>query len=80
MVATKRVARIYEKHIKPLSAAERLELLAMVAEGLASQAGTTAEPPSREITGLHGLGKEIWEGIDPREYVNRLRDEWERSA
>jgi len=25
-----------------------------------------------------GLGKEIWGGEDAQEYVNRLRDEWER--
>ena len=27
---------------------------------------------------IRGVGKEIWEGIDAQEYVNRLRDEWER--
>ncbi len=27
---------------------------------------------------LRGVGKEIWEGIDAQEYVNGLRDEWER--
>lgn len=27
---------------------------------------------------LYGLGKEIWSGMDAQEYVNRLRDEWER--
>jgi len=26
---------------------------------------------------LHGLGKEIWEGIDAQEYVNKLRAEWD---
>lgn len=26
----------------------------------------------------YGLGKEIWGGIDAQEYVNRMRDEWER--
>ena len=30
------------------------------------------------LLALHGLGKEIWEGIDPREYVGALRDEWDR--
>ena len=25
----------------------------------------------------YGLGKEMWDGIDAQEYVNRLRDEWE---
>lgn len=26
---------------------------------------------------LAGLGKDIWEGEDAQEYVDRLRDEWE---
>jgi hypothetical protein len=27
---------------------------------------------------LQGLGKEIWAGVEAQEYVNQLRDEWER--
>lgn len=27
---------------------------------------------------IRGVGKEIWDGIDAQEYVNRLRDEWEQ--
>jgi hypothetical protein len=27
---------------------------------------------------LRGLGKEIWRGLDAQEYVNQMRDEWER--
>ncbi|MEN9935409.1 MAG: hypothetical protein RLZZ387_1988 [Chloroflexota bacterium] len=27
---------------------------------------------------LHGLGAEIWRGIDAQAYVNELRDEWDR--
>jgi hypothetical protein len=33
--------------------------------------------PRLDITGLRGLGKEIWQGIDAQEYVNRERDSWE---
>ncbi len=29
-----------------------------------------------DITGLRGLGKEIWRGIDAQEYVNQERDSW----
>jgi hypothetical protein len=29
------------------------------------------------ILGLRGLGKEIWVGEDPDEYVNRARRGWE---
>jgi uncharacterized protein (DUF433 family) len=30
----------------------------------------------RHLSELRGMGKEIWKGIDAREYVNRLRSEW----
>jgi len=29
-----------------------------------------------DITGLRGLGKEIWQGIDAQAYVDRERDSW----
>lgn len=29
------------------------------------------------LSELRGLGKEIWEGVDPQEYVNELRREWD---
>lgn len=38
------------------------------------------EPQLRWLDGLHqlkGLGKEIWKGIDPDEYVRSLREGWE---
>ena len=30
----------------------------------------------RSILELEGLGKEIWKGVDPKEYVEELRNEW----
>jgi hypothetical protein len=27
---------------------------------------------------LHGLGREIWQGVDPDAYVERLRGEWDK--
>jgi len=32
--------------------------------------------PKLDIMDLAGLGKEIWEGIDAQEYVDRERDSW----
>ena len=56
-----------------LSREERLrlieELTAHVGEGAASE-------PQHSIMELCGLGKEIWEGIDAQEYVNRERASW----
>jgi hypothetical protein len=41
---------------------------------------TAIYPPYHRYTlsSLRGLGKEIWEGVDPRGYIRRLRDEWDR--
>jgi AbrB family looped-hinge helix DNA binding protein len=32
--------------------------------------------PTDPIEQMKGLGREIWEGIDAQEYVNRERNEW----
>lgn len=71
------IEAIYQQHIKPLSHDERLKLLAKMAEELAN-GNEKAEPTKkRSIMELHGLGAEIWEGVDAQEYVNELRNEWE---
>lgn len=71
------VEEIYERHIKPLSAAEKLRLLAITAQDLAAQSAEAPEKPKRSIMELHGLGVEIWEGIDAQEYVEELRKGWD---
>lgn len=40
------------------------------------KAGIEATHKEHNITELKGCGKEIWEGIDAQEYVNKLREEW----
>lgn len=35
------------------------------------------EPRLHSILELRGLGKELWEGIDPVEYVRAERDSWD---
>ncbi len=34
-------------------------------------------PPELSLSGLAGVGKELWAGEDAQEYVSRLRSEWE---
>ena len=68
---------IYARYVKSLPVAERLRLLALVAQDLAREALPNKEP-NHSITELHGLGKEIWSGVDAQQYVDQLRDEWER--
>jgi hypothetical protein len=59
-----------------LPAAQRLELVAMIARELVYEGVTTPERPKISLTELRGLGKEIWDGVDAQEYVDRLRGPW----
>jgi hypothetical protein len=71
---------IYERYVSSLPVPEQLRLLAMLAQSLAADHSAAVLPtglPRRSITKLHGLGKEIWEGIDAQNYVDQLRDERE---
>ena len=36
-----------------------------------------SEGRARSILELEGLGKEIWQGVDPKDYIRELRDEWD---
>ena len=68
---------IYQQYVRPLSKEDQLELLAEMAIGLANDEGDPERSKKRSLMELEGLGAEIWEGIDPDEYVNELRNEWE---
>ena len=74
---TTRIEDFFEQHIKPLPPAEQLRLVELIAGEIAraSQAGA---PRPRSLMELHGLGAEIWGGIDAQQYVDELRGEWER--
>lgn len=74
-MTTPTVDELYARHIKPLAVAERLRLLALLAQDVAQT--LPVEPLKHSIMELHGLGKEIWQGIDAQEYVNQLRAEWD---
>lgn len=71
------VEDIYHQHIKSLNAHDRLRLLALVAQDLAPENGEAPTAKKRSIMELHGLGAEIWQGVDAQEYVNELRAEWD---
>lgn len=60
------------KRANELSAAELLKL----SEELSQQAGRKNGGAAPTIMDLDGLGKEIWQGVDPDEYVARERDSW----
>lgn len=68
---------LYRRYIQPLSPAQRLQLLARLAQELAEHEPLDVEP-ARSLLELEGLGAEIWEGMDAQEYVTALRAEWDR--
>jgi len=75
-MTTPELVQLYEREIKPLPLAQRLHLLALLSQDLV--ATVPMEISERSILELRGLGKEIWQGIDAQQYVNELRDEWDR--
>lgn len=57
-----------------LSPQERKELVKLLVDSLdVSQARNR-----RHLSELRGLGKDAWGDIDAQEYVNQLRNEWDR--
>jgi hypothetical protein len=60
---------------RTLSVEERKELIKSLVDSL--DVPEVATRQQRRFSELRGLGKEIWEGIDAQEYVNRLRSEWD---
>lgn len=55
---------------KDLSPEERAKLL----RALTKNDGAA----QRHITEIHGIGKEVWQGIDAQAHINSERDSWER--
>ncbi|MCX5914246.1 MAG: hypothetical protein NTV04_20220 [Deltaproteobacteria bacterium] len=52
------------------------EDLLRLASDLEAIARKKAARPRRSILELKGMGKEVWEGMDAQEYVDRERSSW----
>ncbi len=57
-----------------LSPTERLRLASVLRDTIAS--GAEPEGESHTILELRGLGKEVWAGVDPDQYVHEERLSW----
>lgn len=62
------------QEIRALPVEDRKQLISLIVDTLTEP---TQPVQKRSLSELRGLGKEIWEGIDAQEYVNRERDEWD---
>jgi hypothetical protein len=72
------IEELYEQHIRPMSTVEKLRLVSMITQQLVAEPAMVedVEKPKHSIMELHGLGAEIWQGVDAQEYINQLREEW----
>ncbi len=61
------------RRAKSLSKEEQIRLLVALTESTGRRNGDQ----SHSITDLKGLGKEIWKGVNPDEYVAGERDTWD---
>jgi hypothetical protein len=73
MITTDRVREIYERHLRPLTRIERLQLLALVADELAQGSRAGAEKPLHDVMEFYGAGRGSRSDLDAQEYVNQLR-------
>ncbi len=61
--------------IKGLKKTQRAEVLKTLIRMMDKPSRLSKRKP--KLTDLAGLGKEIWKGVNPDEYVRKLRAEWE---
>jgi hypothetical protein len=52
-------------------------LLITAGDGPLGNSVTLSGLSRSSILDLAGLGRELWQGVDPVQYVRELRDEWE---
>lgn len=78
-MSTITVEQLYEQYVKPMSTAEQLRLVSMITQQLVQESlpTKTIKESKHSIMALHGLGAEIWQGIDAQKYVDALRQEWD---
>ena len=76
-MSTETVQKIYGELLS-LSVAERFEVVRLAVGSLQKECADVPPVRKRSLLELRGLGREIWEGVDPVEYVKQERDSWER--
>lgn len=67
---------IYQQIPQQIKSLNPEEQVCLLEELTAIVHNPTPAQPKRTIMELEGLGKEIWQGIDAQEYINRERDSW----
>jgi hypothetical protein len=68
-------AASYESALQIASSLSREEQLRLIEELSAPPDDSSAEP-QHSILELRGLGKELWSGIDVKQYLKQERESW----
>lgn len=71
------IEAIYEELIKDRSRGEKRVLLGLLIRDL-RQKIQPGPDGKYNILDFEGVGADLWQGIDAQEYVNKMRDEWDR--
>lgn len=66
------------EEIRALSVEERKRLISLIVDTLTEDSQIPQAHKKRSILDFEGAGAEMWQGIDAQEYVNHLRDEWDK--
>jgi hypothetical protein len=65
-----------EKIYEEISLLTDNEKIALLSKLMLEISANIKKEQKGNIYGLKGVGKEIWEGIDAQEYVNKERESW----
>lgn len=63
---------IFDEHIAALPNDVNVRLMVLIGEAVAS-----SPAHGGRLADLDGLGRDIWEGVDPDVYVRELRHDWQ---
>lgn len=61
--------------VETLDYEEKLEVLERILK-LMKNPGTEQRKRKYSLLDLEGLGKDVWEGIDPIDYIDQERNSW----
>ena len=77
IIATRNVKNLPDELYEKLRERARLQRRSVAQEVTRLLEDALKEPEKLSLMELRGLGKEIWEGIDPAEYVEAERASWD---
>lgn len=77
---TATVDELYDREVRKLPLEDRLHLARQILNDPTLAGLDPAQPRTRSLLELKGLGADLWAGQDAQDYVRRLRQEWDHRA